>query len=1211
MKKKTLLQAAFAAVLSATLAVGAAAAFTLNLHDTVVSGRSPMTGGYLPSSEISGTNALYNWQDKESGYFYGWNPLPVPTGEHDLYALWVPMVKAKPGENAMKNGTFDGDTVYLRPSNGGTRIVTESDGNRVLEYTRGSGFASLQFYVGWEAGRKYNISYRVKAPGEAAANHNPLYYASASAAGFDHPLSGKTTATNQWVSINADFTIPSTIAHKADDKDGFLSLYVNPIGEVGGTVYYDDISLIPYACVRYHTGGGTGAPADEFLLTGTVAVSDTVPVRRGFIFDGWSLTEGGTNAVDSVTVAGNDIDLYAIWTEVNEQNVISYRYSTEAKGLADGVITVIAPEEAADYTGVSLYFANANGVMSGYTPFATMTMTEGAATYTTTKNRLFAPGATRLSIHFTAEGKEDIVYWYDIPEKHRFDASTEPLFTFYAVSDIHMADYWPEITVNRTRMMNDIVANAPAFTVIAGDLVNNSNATEFQRVDTFLKNNFNDAGRAAFITNGNHEFHVSDRVSVEYDRTSLLNTMASQIAVNRKMGYTIRRDGDALWYSAIIKGRKFIFLSTPSTTSQNELASYVVSKEQLTFLKEELAAAESTGYPAFVVSHVPLAGYVPASGGGISNTADIVSILNDYPGTTVITAHTHSNLSLDRQYVQPSAIGGGLFNHFNDGCSIWLEEGSSKLGVYEVNFSAGQVVDVYADRLVIRARKFAETSEYFGHGLFEVKLPGTGSTVPTPTLGSTVPADGVTLRPTFAGGTNTTGMHYEWLIDGKVYSTEKEYTIEADNSMAGKYVVLRVSDANGNYSYARTEKPFTAVTLHYDANGGTGKVPVDTKVISGTPAVPDKFGNTPQKTGFFFVGWSTDKNATKPIATITPTVDTTLYAVYTDKPFFDFDATLCGWVPNDAVKTYDVKDSAMHYTADPKDMFFTLSGISFSADDHPYMRIKCRYDSGSGDGMFFSILNGSGFSQQQRIPLPSGTVVATLGDMQVLEYDLTALVGTYWKGTVNALRYDVLGKGGVGATDYIAFTAKRGVYDATINVTAPTLGQTANSTVTLSSDTKNCTLESATWEVNDAANGKYVLCAVLAPAAGYEFTTASDALAGVKIPGGKVYEASVDANGKATIRAYVYPQTEAVEAASTGKQLVSFGKAVNAKTVLVASYNADGRPIAVKLFADVTLTDGTFVVSGVNKTHTVKAFAFDSLISLSPSLKEAVGQVID
>ncbi len=1216
MKKHSLLRILLSAVLAAVLALGVAAAYSFTLYDGDDYYGSISDGQMLPCDKPKGDSVLYSWQDKTNGYFYGYNPLPVPDGNFDLYAVWVPKTKAVPGQNAMLNGTFDDDIVYLRPSNGGVRIVTEADGNRVLEYTRGSGYASLQFYVGWEAGRKYHVSYRVKAPGVASANHNPRYAVSDGNTA-DHPIGTAVTVTDTWVSASADFTIPDTLTEKNDFASGFLSLYVNPIDNAGGTIYYDDIELTPYVYVRYHAGGGTGAPEDSFALSGTVTVSDAVPVRRGFLFGGWSLTDGGTTAVTSVDITGGDIDLYAIWTPVEAQNVITYTYSTEKSGMADGSLSVIAPEEAADCTGVTVYFADANGLLEGYTPFAAFELTDGVGVYNTTDGRIFAPGATRLSVHLTADGKDDIVYWYDIPENRRFDDSSSPLFTFYAVSDIHMSDYWPEITVNRARMLNDVIANNPAFTVIAGDLVNNGVKAEYERVDSYLKTNFNDAGRAAFITNGNHEFHISDKNSAEYDRDALLNTIATQIAANRSMGYTVRRDGDDLWYSAIIEGRKFIFLSTPSTPSKSELATYVVSAAQLTFLREELEAAESTGYPAFVISHVPLNGYVPTAtgfSGGISNTADVVAVLNEFPGTTVITAHTHSNLSLDRQYVVPGAADGSLFTHLNDGCAIWLEEGTSKLGLYEVNFSAGQVIDVYADRLVIKARKFDDTCVYFGHGLYEIKLPGTGSTIPSFTLNNDRPSDGTTLKPVFPDGTDVSGYHYEWIIGGKTYSTESTYTVKAESAMAGQYVVLRVSNADGDFNYAKTAEPFKAVTLHYDANGGSGSVPADTKVFADVETHPDAFGSTPYKSGCFFVGWSTDKNATAPQSTLTPTVDTTLYAVYTDRALFDFDATLCGWVPNGAVKTYDVKDGCMLYTADPKDMYFTLSNISLSADDHPYMRIKRRYDSGSGDGMFFSILNGGGFSQAQRIPLTedAGTVVATIGDMQVVEYDLTALVGTYWKGTVNKLRYDVLASGGAGATDYIAFSDKHGIYTIELDFDLPSVGATSfEPQITLSSDTKNCTLESVTALADSPKDGTYAFRVVLAPTAGYEFTTANDLLACVKVPGGKVYDVAIGDDGKATVSAYVYPTVgAALSTTANGRRLVSFDRALTNVNLIVVSYDTDNRPTAVKLIKNVTL-DGGFVIEGVADGETVKAFAFGSLITVKPETKEAIGINID
>ena len=1160
----------------------------------------------LPENQVSGSNALYGWTNRANGTHYGLKMFPTPTESMELDAVWLPMERVKPGNNAYMNGDFEGDGIYVRPSNGGTRIIAEADGNRALEYTRGSGYASIQVFVGWQAGRKYHIHYRVKTPAATDSNYNKIY-------GSSNHITGVKTVAGEWVTVDEDFTIPSDASEAVSASNGWLSLYCNPISGAENIVYYDDLSLIPYAMVSYHAGGGSGAPEDTFILSGTVEIPDVTPVRRGFTFAGWSLTEGGTTAVTSVEVNGADIDLYAIWNPVEDedQDVITYDYSTDRTGIADGTISIIAPEEAVDYTGVSVYFANADGVMSGYTPFATAALTEGSASYTASGNRIFAPGATRLSIHFTASGKEDAVYWYNIPEKRQNKAET-PLFTFYAVSDIHLQDYWTEMATNRTRMVNDVIANKPAFTIIAGDLVNHGTTEQFARLDSFMKTNFNDAGRPAFITNGNHEFHINDRNSTEYDRDALLSSLATQIAVNREMGYEIRRDGDDLWYSAIIEGRKFIFMSTPSTPAKEKLASYVVSDEQLAFLDEELAAAEKLGIPAFVISHVHLTGYVINGGSGITNTAAVEEILNRYPGTTMITAHTHSNLSLDRRYVLASDIGGMVFTHLNDGCSVWLNEGTSKNGIYEVNFSAGQVIDVYADKLVIKARKFADPCVYFGHGLYEIKLPGNNN-MPKISIAGGVPADGATLSVIDENGETLSGEYtYEWLVDGKVLSNEQAYTIRADSGMPGKYVVVRVSDGEGNYSYARTEQPFIAMTVHYDANGGTGNVPSDKLIFANSLFTPDAYGNSPRKAGEYFIGWSLDKTALQPDVTIQVNTDVTLYAVYSKRPFFDFAAGLCGWSPKVTLKEYKVENSILSYTtfdtdAD-KDMYFTLSNIALPADEYRYMRIKRRYIKGSGDGMFFGV-NGGGITGTQRIPLADGTVVAEIDGMQVLEYDVKTIMGDKWKDTITMLRYDALGWVGQGETDYISFSNVHGIYAAKLNVTMPVVGAAmSEGCVTVDESTPYFTVESVDWTDAEPNAGKFVFHATLAPAAGYEFTNEKDVCAILEVSCGKVLSADVDANGKAAVTVALDACVGTPSEDQTQAALLELGD-LKGELVVLAYYNADGRTVKVSVLRNTAVQTGRLWVADMGDAVSVKAFVLGAEKSLAPQGEPVSGVI--
>ena len=84
------------------------------------------------------------------------------------------------------------------------------------------------------------------------------------------------------------------------------------------------------ATLEYSANGGTGAPASQTAsMTGTSAsgsksfiVTDSVPVRDGFVCVGWALSSGATTAQyhagDSVSVAyGSKITLFAVWEQAS------------------------------------------------------------------------------------------------------------------------------------------------------------------------------------------------------------------------------------------------------------------------------------------------------------------------------------------------------------------------------------------------------------------------------------------------------------------------------------------------------------------------------------------------------------------------------------------------------------------------------------------------------------------------------------------------------------------------------------------------------------------------------------------------------------------------------------------------------------------------------------------------------------------------------
>ena len=132
-----------------------------------------------------------------------------------------------------------------------------------------------------------------------------------------------------------NFTVSSTIPTRSNYRfDGWATVGGGTPTYHGGdtyTVYKDSPTKYLYACwtaywtatVHYDANGGTGAPADQTASvnpdynTKTFTVSNTVPTRTNYRFEGWSYGGNTYHGGDTVTVPANapTANLVAIWTE--------------------------------------------------------------------------------------------------------------------------------------------------------------------------------------------------------------------------------------------------------------------------------------------------------------------------------------------------------------------------------------------------------------------------------------------------------------------------------------------------------------------------------------------------------------------------------------------------------------------------------------------------------------------------------------------------------------------------------------------------------------------------------------------------------------------------------------------------------------------------------------------------------------------------------
>ena len=139
-----------------------------------------------------------------------------------------------------------------------------------------------------------------------------------------------TKVAGNWYFPSGDQQPGATVQWSTNSGTGTMTYWVdwyNPDGR-GGTTYLWNFTL------KYDANGGSGAPADQtwgtndkYTKSHTFDIPDTVPIRAGYVFKGWSDTKGGNatrqpggTCLVSQTASGYNggsvtKTLYAVWEE--------------------------------------------------------------------------------------------------------------------------------------------------------------------------------------------------------------------------------------------------------------------------------------------------------------------------------------------------------------------------------------------------------------------------------------------------------------------------------------------------------------------------------------------------------------------------------------------------------------------------------------------------------------------------------------------------------------------------------------------------------------------------------------------------------------------------------------------------------------------------------------------------------------------------------
>lgn len=248
----------------------------------------------------------------------------------------------------------------------------------------------------------------------------------------------------------------------------------------------------------------------------------------------------------------------------------------------------------------------------------------------------------------------------------------------------------PQILANNERewafkaALEDVENNSDKIQglIVAGDLTESGDAPTNEIVIDMLSNVSVDK---KIIASGNHD------VRMFYNRT--MPRFINDVNTLNSGDYNVSKP----YYYTTIYGYYFIVLGS----EKQELERAYISDEQLKFLDETLAVATRGNRPAFVICHQPLANTHGLPGiwrtGDVGKQSDsIAAIMEKYNNVFFLSGHTHSGFG---KYTFDSLKNTKLINIPSVG-----KNGSRE---YEPS-GTGFMMEVYSDRVIFRARNFAE-----------------------------------------------------------------------------------------------------------------------------------------------------------------------------------------------------------------------------------------------------------------------------------------------------------------------------------------------------------------------------------------------------------------------------------------------------------------------------------------------------------------------
>ena len=419
------------------------------------------------------------------------------------------------------------------------------------------------------------------------------------------------------------------------------------------------------------------------------------------------------------------------------ESVMMNVFGAEDGVLSGEVLCSFAPSRF-NASEIVAYWANEDGVLEGYLPFAAQRVTGNPQRYYAFENIMIPEGATHLRFYGkNAAGLGETYFRVDLPEGSTAMQKGTPVAEFAYLSDIHVGYKYSkkigeelqktEVTSNSNnfRIALDDVKNilgADGDVFIVGDVTESGRSEEWELVESIVQEK--SLTNSVYYMLGNHDYYgVYQRQNSGEDIWQQGDTFENAVkpftdwvSTKASSGGTVTASGNNLWYEAVTDGVHHLVLNTEG--SDGDWVCAHLSLAQINWLQTRLAALaqEDPTAPVFVYLHQPLtdttAGTMPGEGWDhvkiydennnlVRSAEPLKEILNNYPNAFFVSGHNHRELDDYRTVFAASTAQKN--NFIQTGGTAYISKGITP----GVNLRhEGWYVRVYEDKVVLLGREF-------------------------------------------------------------------------------------------------------------------------------------------------------------------------------------------------------------------------------------------------------------------------------------------------------------------------------------------------------------------------------------------------------------------------------------------------------------------------------------------------------------------------